>query len=345
MSEYYDGTRLLSMLDLNGNKPEIYIAEGNRTGGKTTYFNRLMVNRFKKDGSKFMCIVRFKDELKDYHDKFFKDIKELFFPMDNMDSEKKDNGCYCELYLNGVSCGYVVALNSADRIKKISHLFTDVDRMLFDEFQSETNHYCTDEVKKLMSIHTSVARGHGKHVRYVPVYMCSNSVSLLNPYYASLNIGHRITKEAKIIKGVGFVMERAYIEKAATAQLESGFNQAFSQDSYLQYATQNVYLNDNLAFIAKPEGRSRYLATLIYNGKEHGIYSYDDSGIIYVSNKSDTTAPFKISVTTADHNVNYIMLKRNDMFLQQLRYYFDKGCCRFADLTAKECLMKAISYN
>lgn len=44
MNKYYDGTRLLSMLDANGNKPEIYICTTNRTGGKTTYFGRLLIN-------------------------------------------------------------------------------------------------------------------------------------------------------------------------------------------------------------------------------------------------------------------------------------------------------------
>ena len=45
MGKYYDGTKLLSMLDLNGNKPEIYMCTTNRTGGKTTYFARLCVNK------------------------------------------------------------------------------------------------------------------------------------------------------------------------------------------------------------------------------------------------------------------------------------------------------------
>ena len=53
---YYDGTKLLSLKDINGNTPEIYISTSNRTGGKTTYFNRLAVNRFKKNKSKFMLI-------------------------------------------------------------------------------------------------------------------------------------------------------------------------------------------------------------------------------------------------------------------------------------------------
>ena len=41
MGQYYDGTKLLSLKDRNGKVPEIYMCTTNRTGGKTTYFNRL----------------------------------------------------------------------------------------------------------------------------------------------------------------------------------------------------------------------------------------------------------------------------------------------------------------
>ena len=41
---YYDGTKLLSLLDLNNKRPEIYMVTTNRTGGKTTYFGKLVVN-------------------------------------------------------------------------------------------------------------------------------------------------------------------------------------------------------------------------------------------------------------------------------------------------------------
>ena len=72
-------------------------------------------------------------------------------------------------------------LNSADSIKKYSHIFSDVDRMMFDEFQSENNDYCPNEVQKFISVLTSVARGQGKQLRYVPVNMLSDPVSLLTP--------------------------------------------------------------------------------------------------------------------------------------------------------------------
>ena len=41
-TKYYDGTKLLSMTDLNGKKPEIFICTSNRTAGKTTYFSRYL---------------------------------------------------------------------------------------------------------------------------------------------------------------------------------------------------------------------------------------------------------------------------------------------------------------
>lgn len=344
MPEYYDGTKLLSLLDINGNKPEIYICDGNRTGGKTTYFGRLAVNRFLRTGAKFMLIYRFNYELDEVADKFFKNLSKLFFNGSIMQSKRKAKGIFHELILDDKPCGYAVSLNSADQIKKYSHFFSDTGCMIFDEFQSETNHYCNDEVRKLLSIHTSVARGDGEQVRYVPIYMLSNSVSILNPYYSELNISTRLRDDTKFLRGDGFVMERAYVESASIAQKQSGFNRAFSHNSYVEYSAQNVYLIDNKAFIDKPEGKSVYIGTLKYNGTLFGIREYSEAGVIYCDDKADISFPLKVTVTTNDHNINFVMLKRNDFFLSNLRWYFEKGCFRFKDLRCKEAILKALSY-
>lgn len=344
MAEFYDGTKLLSMSDLAGRKPEIYICETNRTGGKTTWFNRYCTKRFNKFGEKFMLIYRFNYELDDVAEKFYKDISRLFFPGTHMTSKRKANGIYHELFIDDNSCGYAVSLNSADQIKKHSHMFSDTTRMVFDEFQSETNHYCADEVKKLLSIHTSVARGNGEQIRYVPVFMLGNPVSILNPYYVELGISTRLRDDTKFLKGDGFVMERGFIESASEAQLQSGFNRAFAGNSYVAYSAQNVYLNDNKAFIERPDGSSRYLATLKYGGSEFAIREFGEAGVIYCDDRPDRTYPHKIAVTTNDHQVNYVMLKRNDMFLTNMRWYFERGCFRFKDLRCKEAVLKALSY-
>lgn len=355
---YYDGTRLLSMMDINGNKPEIYMCVTNRSGGKTTYFNRLCTNKFLRDKEKFMLIYRYNYELADIADKFFKDIQGLFFKNYFMCSLPRAKGVYNELYIvpndfadlkitdipQQFSCGYAIALNAADQIKKYSHLFSDVDRMLFDEFQSETNHYCPNEISKFLSVHTSVARGQGKQVRYVPVYMLSNPVSLINPYFTEMEISSRLQKNTHFLKGDGFVLESGFIESASKAQKESAFNKAFSRNKYVGYAAENIYLNDNESFIARPKGRTAYIATLHYDNNDYAIREYPDLGIIYCDNKVDATAPLKISVTVEDHDVNYVMLARYKDFIVQLRYFFEKGCFRFKDLRCKQAVLTALSY-
>lgn len=353
MPEYYDGTKLLSLPDINGNKPELYLCTTNRTGGKTTFFGRWCVNKYLANKEKFALLYRFNYEIDDVADKFFKDIGRIFFPHLYMRSERKARGIFHELFLcdtndtsknAGESCGYAIALNSADQIKKYSHLFSDVQRMIFDEFQSETNKYCPDEITKLLSIHTSIARGVGEQVRYVPVIMLSNPVSIINPYYVELGISERLREDTKFLRGDGWVMEQGFIESASLAQKASGFNRAFARNKYVSYSSESVYLNDSSAFVEKPEGRGKYLCTLKYKGTEYAIREYAEQGIVYCDNRPDSTFKGKLAVTTEDHNINYVMLNRNDMFISTLRYYFEKGCFRFRDLRCKEAIMKTLSY-
>lgn len=344
MSKYYDGTKLLSMLDINGNKPEIYICTTNRTGGKTTYFGRLCINRFLDKNEKFGLLYRYNYELDDIVDKFYKDLGSLFFPGYTMTSKRRAKGTFQELFLNGKSCGYALSLNNADQIKKYSHLFSDIQRMIFDEFQSETNHYCDNETKKFISIHTSIARGQGEQVRYVPVYMLSNTVSIINPYYVEMGISARLKDDTKFLRGDGFVLEQGYIESASIEQKNSGFNRAFSKNSYTAYSSECVYLNDNKAFVEKPAGKSKYLCTLRYKGSNFALREYTESGLIYCDDKADSSFLTRISVTTDDHNINYVMLKRNDFFLLNLRYFFEHGCFRFKDMRCKEAVLSALSY-
>lgn len=344
MGIYYDGTKLLSLMDIDGNNPEIYICTTNRSGGKTTYFSRLLINRFIKKKDKFCLIYRFKYELDDISNKFFKDIQGLFFADYTMESKPLARGIFHELFLNGVSCGYAVALNSSDTLKKYSHFFSDVSHMMMDEFQSETNHYCNMEVEKLISLHTSIARGNGSMSRYVPVYLIGNPVSLLNPYYSALGISVRIQSDTKFIRGVGWVMEQGYNENAAKAQSQSAFNRAFSANSFLCYTTQGVYLNDSTTFIEKPTGYSKYLGTIRYLEKDYAIREYRNEGIIYCDDRPDSTCKNKLAVTTPDHNINYVMLSANSLFVEQLRYFFERGAFRFKNLECKNVIIKMLSF-
>lgn len=343
-TNYYDGTKLLSLKDINGKKPEVFMCTSNRSAGKTTYFNRLVVNRFIKRGEKFALLYRFNYELDGCDEKFFKDIKELFFSEYDMTAAKKMKGIYQELYLNEEPCGYAISINSADQLKRNSHLFSDIDNIVFDEFQSEQNHYCDKEVEKFISIHNSIARGHGKQSRYVPIYMISNPVTILNPYYVAMDISTRLQKDTHFLRGDGFVLEQGYNKTASDALKSSAFNRAFGSSDYIAYSAEGVYLQDDLSFVDTPTGRGKYVATIRYAGIDYGVREYPELGIVFCDKSVDYQYPLKITVDTADHKLNYVMVSSNFILIQKLRYYFEHGCMRFKDLQAKEAILKALSF-
>ena len=71
---------------------------------------------------------------------------------------------------------------------------------------------------------------------------------------------------------------------------------------------------------------------------------FTEDGFIYCDDRPDTTFKTRITVTTADHEVNYVMLKRNGFFLSNLRYLFERGAFRFKDMRCKEAILSALSY-
>lgn len=359
MGKYYDGTKLLSMKDINGNKPEIYICTSNRSAGKTTYFGRMLVKRFLQHGDKFMLVYRYAYELDSVADKFFKDIGDLFFPEYTMDGIARAKGMFYELALVPASCtstrdsereeerlycGYAVSINTADNVKKYSHFFSDTKAMLFDEFQSETNHYCSNEIEKFYSVHTSVARGHGSQTRYLPVYMLSNPVSIVNPYYVVLDIATRLRSDTKFLRGDGYVLEQGYNESSRIAQEKSAFNRAFNKSSYGMYSSQGVYLDDNTAFIGKPSGKSGYLCTIRDGGVDYGVRVFYDDGIYYCDNTPDKTASVQITCYPDDHRAGYQLMTRNDPLITNMRAMFDYGRFRFKNSLCKNAILHALYY-
>ena len=345
MSEFYDGTKLLSMRDINGNQPDIYLSTGNRSIGKTTWFNRYAVKTFKTKKKKFCLVYRWNYELSDCADKFFKDIQRLFFIEDEMTEKRRANNIFVELFLNGESCGYCITLNNADALKKFSHLLSDVEMMIFDEFQSETEHYCPNEISKLLSIHTSIARGNGEQVRRVPLYMLSNKVSLINPYYLSLGISDRLREDTKYLKGDGFVLEQTFMKEVANIQLNSAFNRAFKSEDYVAYSAMNVYLNDSTAFIDKPTGISSYIATIKHNDNEYAVRYYPKESLYFMDKSVDKDFKVKLTFNAVSHDANYIMVGTSNPYVLMLKNIFERGMFRFKNQECKHVFFEMLRYS
>ena len=174
--------------------------------------------------------------------------------------------------------------------------------------------------------------------------MISNPVSIINPYYVEMGISNRLNADTKFLRGIGFVLEQGFVQSASDAQKRSGVNKAFAKNSYVAYSAESIYLNDNKAFIETPTGKSKYICTLRFKNVNYAIREFSENGYMYCDTKPDNTFPLKISVTTNDHEINYVMLKRNDFLISNLRYLFEHGCFRFKNLNCKEAVLSALSY-
>lgn len=341
---FYNGTKLLNMKDLNGDIPEIFIVDSNRSAGKTTYFNKKLVDDFLNDGKKFMLLYRYKYEMDNCAEKFFSDINRIFYPDLEMEDKPKAQGIYHELYLDEIPCGYAVSLNCADSIKRNSHLFSDTEQMLFDEFQPETGRYCSNELFKFMSIHASVARGAGEQVRYLPIYMLANCISIINPYYSMLGISTRLKKDTKFLRGNGFVMEHHFNESASVLNESSQFNKAFSSSGYMGMLTSKSYVLDDKSFIGSVDENLVYMCTIKIKDHYISVNRTYASDMLYVTDVYDESFPVKFSVDVEGHTENFRLVMSSSPLIKQFRKYFDAGMVRFKNMNCKSDFITAICY-
>lgn len=340
MSDFYNGNKLLSLLDVNKRKPELYFCCGNRTAGKTFFFKRWMLRRFVKHGEKFVIFVRFKEDMPNRVNGFFADIGPIAFPGHHMTQKPILNGNAYELHFDGKPCGYVISLNTANRIKENSALFADAERGFLDEFMSETGKYVPQELQKFNSIRISIARGgaKGTHTRYFPVYLCSNNVTLFNPYFTYLMIAPKMSNRVRYLRGDGWVLEQTF-NVAAADSIKREFRTIGGEE--LQYATENQYLLDKNQFIEKKPGMKVCSAKIKFNGKMYGVWTTLTSSEIYVSTKCDPACEFILAFTDVDHDVGSVLIAKNskvfhwmkDMYSRGL-VWFENGACRHAFITS-----------
>lgn len=341
--EYYNGTKLLNQRDKDGNKPELYMCLSNRSDGKTTYFNRYFVNRYLKTEELFMLLHRYNYQATDSHKKFFTEIKELFFKNYKM-TIKPMGACkgVHELFLNNHLCGFAAGLNASENIKDYSHLFSRVERMKMDEFISENDVYVHNEVAKLLSIHTSVARGKGKHRRYVPIYLLGNKVSVINPYFNDLGITENNLPNEGFFKGSGFVGEIHYNTEAAQDIAESGLIKAFKNNIYAQTLSKNEFMFDNNMFIEKMNlGNLNYMATLKLNRKKFALYG--NTELLYISTAYDKRYPVKLTDSLDADGEGFENIRQYPAIMEQLETAIRQGYVRYESQICKNIFIKAIS--
>lgn len=339
-SIFYNGKQALSY-----GTPFIFTL-GTRSIGKTFYWTKRQINRFLKTGRKFGFVKRYKEDLKSVAEKFF-DNNAYEFPDHTFDADGFSSASGGRFVIDGKVAGYGMTLNKANRMKGIS--MADVDELIFDEFLPEDGIYLPSEVGAAFSLYQSVARGYGKAIRPdVRFVFIANHVTLNNPYFRELKIRDMYKPGTKILVDPdrGWVAEFTNSEEIAKEISETSFGKMIAKTKYGEYAIKAQFYLDDPTFIAKPNGSGAYVCTLVWNGKDFGVYEYMDDGLLYITHSVDHNCKEIFALTNADHKPNYMIMYRNRMnpMWGYLRYAYDNALIRFQDDECKFMFLEAMDY-
>lgn len=331
---YYDGSKILSLNDINNEPPGWRIVTGNRSSGKTTFFNRRAMMNFLKRKRQVVFIYRYKYEIENVFPKVFEPI-DMWYDKSKMKCSKAFKEGYSELYYDNKVFGYALALKSCQSLKTVSNLFNNVGEIIWDEFQVKNGEYLTNEMDRFAMVYESIARGKGKLVRYVPCIAISNFVSMLNPLMTSLNIYNNVSRETKFLRGDGFVLEQNINLSAVAARNDNPVLRAIGRVE----SPEAVYLMDNNSNIKRLKGRNRYFLTLLAYGKEYGIRFYDN-GLVGCSKSVDKNC--RICYTIDMEYVDNRWTVNRD--IPMLRKRFMDGKFVFQDLECRQAIIDFLKF-
>lgn len=339
---YYSLYQIYQKKDLKGNKPGIFIITGNRTAGKTTAVLLQLLEEFKETGKRFIIMYRQRYELID-SSKQFADCLNLYPEFGHAMIDKSIvGGMMREYWLypqhdsdHPVSCGYGIFLKNPDVIKKYSAMFADCWNILFDEFQTETGKYLENELDKFQSVYMSVSRGGGNQSRGVNVYLLSNDVTLMNPYFIRFGIHKRLKKDTRFIRGDGWIFQYEVNRSAIEALEKNAVNVAFKDTGYSKYSRGIGQLYATSSFISKIPSVSRYIFTIKFNDKEYGVRECVDDGILHISSRVEPNCLTTLVYKQSDYNENNKLMVKNSIVWKRLKMSYEANILRFDDIATK----------
>lgn len=323
--------------------PETFMAMSNRGGGKTYPFTKALMFAAMYHKKKIGLLCRTKNQLGKYWNGVFGGVLDDVFEGWTC-REKMCSNLYSEVIMEKeeekFSVGYVLPLNAAYGLKNHSSALKDIDYLFMDEFQSPDG--VPDEMDKYDTMHVTIARGSDDGIdygtRYLPTFLCSNSLSITNKYMAFFGLMSKIQANTKLYKGEGISLLRFKNDVVAGNQTRTAYYRSKIKTAQSASDIDNAWLNDNTACIGKPEGRSSYMATVIDGNTKYGVHQYWESGMFYVGRNVDAKCP-RVYVLQPGGELNVAAIKTGYIF-QSLRDAYSRGLCMFSDQALKACMEK-----
>lgn len=311
----------------------INVILGNRGGGKTFGAKMLCIDNFIKKGEQFGYIRRYKDDLKEPMQQFFKDI-EYKYP----DYEFKTDNKYLYIRLKTENdnekwtdkdiAGYGFILSTANNKKSIS--YPRITTLVYDEFLLDKGNqrFLPNEPVALLNLYETIARPGTGHPRVV-LFMLANALTVTNPYFLYWDL-KMPTKKDKNNKWIWkhptrpILVEDVKNDKFIDTKKNTEFGKLIEGTTYSGYSIDNKFLLDNDTFVEKRSPKAKFYFTFIYLEHTLGVWIDRDEGKMYVSKDIDPSYPLVYSITLKDHKPNTMLIKnksRNGHFKIFLENY------------------------
>lgn len=303
--------------------------------GKTYGLLKHFTQKYLKTGKQFIYLRRYQSEIDEIGKKLF----DYHIKNNEFDNEKNVIDYHHGLYrLNGEPFCLMMPLTKEGHIKSVP--MPNVDAILYDEFliTNRSQRYIPNEPVQLLSFVDSVFRKRDPHV-----YLCGNASSKTNPYFEYFHLELPYNSEYQLYKKglilVNYARNQAYRDQ----RRKTKFGQLIEGTTYGDYATNNAFLNDNNAFIAKRPPKSWLFACLYLNQRNYGLWIDPDSRNMYISKAYDPKNPRCFAITPTDHTeMARLATVKNSPWYKKMIECYRYNQLFFENINIKNYVMKAI---
>ena len=310
---------------------------GPRTTGKTyTMLFFFLVQAIYKEDREFIYLCRTKDEKESgiFESTFSKVIREQA-KTENIVFTKEE----CRiLYEDGSEkmLGYCFALSEYKKIKK--RAFPKVKYIGMDEYMLEDDGRSKREYVNgwkepdlFLNIYQSVDRDEDR----VICFLLGNNTKFHNPYHMhpAFNIKPVQPGEYYLSENVLFTIVKTS-DKLKEIKDNTKFARMINNTEYGRYANNGEYIYDNNNFVEPIKGLTKYKITLRYLGESFGVFQGLETGHIYVSDSVNDECLHIYAFTSADHNIESLLVKNNPL-IKWLGKQYLAGNVRFTSEKVK----------
>ena len=345
MLRYYDWGRTLTY-----SQAYITMVISARGFGKTYGLRKQAIRDFLKDGSRFVEIVRYKNELEGedaiqngYFDKLIEkgEFPDYVFKVQGTKAyiaKASDDKPKWELI------AYFVALSSMQKAKK--RTFANVRKVIFDEFIIDKRtriRYLPDECSLFVNMIDSLARQEAGTETKVRAFLLGNACDLINPYFVRFGIDSQPESGFHWYAGKKVLLHYCVDESYQEAKKNTlvGFLVKGTKEESVIVGNE-FRLSDTYDIESKPD-HARYEYTIIFKGTEFAFWLDSSEGRYFINDRTVPEGSY-IAVTREDNSVNTMMLKRNHSFITGLGELYRADCLRFETESIRERFMELLSF-